>query len=335
MTSKRLRIGVVGLGVGEQHVIGYKSVPGCEVVSVCDVDEAKLKEVADRQDVAGRHTDYRRVTEDPTIDIVSICTYDDDHAEHTVSALEHGKHVMIEKPIAVTKVQADAVVAAFKKSGRIITSNLILRASPRFKWLKKRVAAGEMGDIFYLEGDYVHQIGHKVTEGWRGRISFYSPIFGGGIHLIDLITWLHPSAVVDVCAMGSQKVTGSKGNNFDDTDVLLLRFADGTLAKVLVTLVPQHPKLHALRVYGTKASFVNALGDADWYESDDPASRQAVTAPYPAIEKGDLIPDFIAAIREGRQPAVNFQDVFDVMEICLAAQESRATGAFVAPRRII
>lgn len=333
MTSS-VRAGVIGLGVGEQHVLSYGAIPGCDVVAVCDTDPVKLREVGERRGIARRHGDYRKITEDPSIDVVSICTFDDDHAEQAVSAFRHGKHVMIEKPIAVTKPQADAVIKAFKESRRLITSNLILRASPRFKRLKERVEAGRLGDLFYLEGDYVHQIEHKVVEGWRGRISFYSPIFGGAIHLIDLVTWLHDKEVVEVAAMGSNKVTGPKGNRFDDTDVIILRFADGCLAKVLVTLVPQHPKFHELRVFGTRATFVNAPGDAEWYDGKDPEFRQAFSDPYPAVEKGDLLPDFIAAIREGREPKVSAGDVFKVMEICLAAQESRATGRFVKPRPI-
>lgn len=333
--ERKLKAGVIGLGVGERHVVSYNAIPGCKVVAVCDTDPVKLQEVADRNAVAGRHTDYRRITEDPDIDVVSICTFDDDHAEHAVSAFRHGKHVMIEKPLAVTKAQADAVFAAYRDSGKLVTSNLILRASPRFAMLKRRVVAGDMGNLYYLEGDYIHDIQHKIVNGWRGQISFYSPIFGGGIHLIDLITWLHPAPVTEVCAMGSNKVTGPAGYRFDDTDVVLLRFADGSLAKILVTLVPHHPKFHQLRVFGTRASFINALGDADWHTSDNPDDRQAVTEAYPGMEKGDLLPDFIDAIRAGRQPAIGAAEVFKVMEICLAAQESRASGTFVKPRILL
>lgn len=328
-----LKIGVIGLGVGEQHVLSYQAIPGCDVVAVCDIDPAKLQDVGGRYGVAQRFDDYRRITEDPSIDVVSICTFDEDHAEQAVSAFRHGKHVMIEKPIADSKPRADAVVNAWRKSGRLITSNLVLRASPRFKELKRRVEVGEVGDIFYLEGDYIHQIEHKIVDGWRNRMAFYSPIFGGGIHLIDLIVWLHGTDVVELCAMGSNKTTAAKGGRFDETDVIIMRFEDGCLAKVLVTLVPKHPKFHSLKVFGTKATFVNSLGDGDWYVSDDPADHRPVTEPYPGVEKGDLLPDFIAAIREGRQPKVGAADVFKVMEICLAAQESRATGTFVKPRK--
>lgn len=327
-----LTVGVVGLGVGEQHLASYASIPGCRVKAICDLDEAKLHDVGERYQIKGRHRDYRAVTEDPEIDVVSICTYDDIHAEQTVSAFRHGKHVMVEKPLAVTAEQADEVVRAYVDSGRLVTSNLILRSSPRFAGLKQRIVAGDLGSLTYFEGDYVHHIPHKIVDGWRGQISFYSPIFGGGIHLIDLVRWLADEEVVEVAAMGSQKATASTGYRFDDTNVLLLRFASGALAKVCVTLVPKHPFFHALRVFGSKATFENRLGDAVLYHGEDPAMAEPITEAYPGYRKGDLLPDFIAAIRGNRQPPVSARDVFNVMDICLAAQQSRADGVFVPLR---
>ncbi|MBI3444662.1 MAG: Gfo/Idh/MocA family oxidoreductase, partial [Magnetospirillum sp.] len=156
--QRELRAGVIGLGVGEQHVIGYNNAPGVRVVSVCDIDPAKLKEVADRQDVPGRFTDWRRITEDPDIDVISIASYDDAHAEQCVSAFHHGKHVMVEKPVALNRADAEAVLRAQQDSGKLITSNLILRHVPRFRELRRRVQSGEFGDIFCIEGDYIHEI---------------------------------------------------------------------------------------------------------------------------------------------------------------------------------
>ena len=85
MMQRPISAGVIGLGVGERHVIGYNSIPSCRVLAVCDIDPVRLKEVADRHDVPRRHTDFRRLVEDPDIDVVSICSYDDSHAEQTIA----------------------------------------------------------------------------------------------------------------------------------------------------------------------------------------------------------------------------------------------------------
>ncbi|MDA0341071.1 MAG: Gfo/Idh/MocA family oxidoreductase, partial [Proteobacteria bacterium] len=101
--SRRLRAGVVGLGVGEQHLLGYNAIEGVEVTDICDIDPEKLAEVGERNQVSGRHTDYRRVTENPDIDVVSIASHDDHHVEQAISAFRHGKHVMLEKPVALNR----------------------------------------------------------------------------------------------------------------------------------------------------------------------------------------------------------------------------------------
>jgi UDP-N-acetyl-2-amino-2-deoxyglucuronate dehydrogenase len=325
----KLRAGVIGLGVGERHVASYRSIPECEVTVVCDIDAARLGEVADRHGVGRRATDYREVTEAEDVDVVSICSYDDAHAEQAISALEHGKHVMVEKPVVLTPEDGTRVAAAQAASGRILTSNLILRASPRFVELRERIRAGDLGDIFYLEGDYVHQILWKLTEGWRGRMETYSVVYGGGIHLIDLMRWLIGSEVVEVTGMGNKILTRGTDYRFHDTAVNLLRFDNGALAKTMTTLGPQHPKFHRLDVYGTKATFLNDLPDAKLYTGDQASDLARVATPYPGMAKGDLLPEFVRAVREGTEPVVSTADVFAVMAICFAAEESIRTGSTI------
>lgn len=321
-SSRKLRIGVIGLGVGEQHVIGYQAIPGCEVVAVCDKDPKKVAEVADRWHVAERYTDSRRITEHPYIDIISICSYDDVHADQAISALAHGKHVMVEKPLALHKKDAERILRAQQDSGKLLSSNLILRHCPRFRALREMVRNGEFGDVFYLEGDYIHQILHKITEGWRGKLGFYCVTYGGGIHLIDLMRWLLGDEVTEVAGMGNNLLTRGSQFRFPDTIVTLMRFAAGAMAKNLTTLGPQRTQLHALEIYGTKRTFVNDLPHGKLFSGDRIEDEQPMTVPYPDINKFDLLPDFIEAIREKREPSVTARDVFRVMDICFATWES-------------
>lgn len=324
-----LRAGVVGLGVGERHVASYQALEGVEVTAVCDLDPDRLRDVADRYGVPGRHRDHHAITEDPDIDLVSICSYDDHHVEQAISALEHGKHVMVEKPVALTRADAERLHAVHADSGCLLTSNLILRASPRFRELRDAIRAGDYGDVFYLEGDYVHQILWKLTEGWRGRMATYSVIHGGGIHLIDLMRWLLGEEVVEVAGMANKILTRGTAYRFHDTTVNLLSFESGALAKTFTTLGPQRTKFHALNVYGTRGTFVNDLPNAKRFTGPAAEDEHAVTTPYPAIEKGDLLPELVDAIRSGTQPPVTADDVFGVMAICFAAEESILQGRTV------
>jgi len=315
-------VGVIGLGVGERHLKAYADLPGVQVESICDIDEMKLVEVGDRNYIERRYKDYRAITEDPNIDAVSICSYDNVHAEQAISAFRHGKHVMVEKPVALRRDEAEAVLRAQQDSGKFITSNLILRASPRFREVRRLIDAGEFGEIFCIEGDYIHQILWKIVSGWRGKMDFYCVTYGGGIHLIDLMRWLLGQEIEEVCGMGGNVLTRDTRYKYDDTIINLLRFEGGAIGKCLTTFGAQRPQLHALNVFGEKKTFVNDTPDAKLFDGEDPSDEHAVLTPYPGIEKGDLLPDFVAAILENREPEVSAVDVFRVMDVCLASWES-------------
>ncbi len=319
---KTLRAGVIGLGVGEQHLRTYRRIPDCDVVAICDTNSEKLREVGDRYGIERRFTDWRGLAEAPDIDIVSICSYDDAHAEQAIACLNGGKHVMIEKPIALFRADAAKLCRAWQDSKRSISSNLILRASPRFLKLKRMIEAGEFGELVYLEADYLHHILHKITEGWRGRMAFYCVTYGGGIHLIDLMRWLIGREVEEVCGMGNKILTRGSRYPYDDLLVNLMRFEGGALAKTTTNFGPARPKFHALNVYGTRKTFINDTPHAKIFSGDDPEDEAHESAPYPGMEKGDLIPDFVASVREGREPGVSATDVFRVMDVCFAAWES-------------
>jgi UDP-N-acetyl-2-amino-2-deoxyglucuronate dehydrogenase len=324
-----LKAGVIGLGVGEQHLKTYNAIDGCEVVAICDIDGAQLQAVGDRHGVIGRHGDFRQVTENPEIDVVSICSYDDCHAEQVISALNAGKHVMVEKPVALYRDELSAIRAALDASGKLLTSNLILRESPRFLAVKEMADKGEFGDIFYMEGDYLHQILWKITEGWRGKMDFYCTVYGGGIHLIDLMTWIKGEKIVEVSAMGTDIPTRGSDYRWPDTIIALLRFENGAIAKCTSTLAPQRTKFHALNIYGSEKTFVNDIPDAKIFGGGDPADEEAMTVPYPGMRKGDMLPAFVKAIREGGQPHVSSDEVFHIMDVCFAIWDAVQTGRTV------
>lgn len=320
--SRPVRAGVIGLGVGERHVAGYNAIPGCTVAAVADIDGDKLQEVAARQQVAEATTDWRRVAEHPDIEIVSICSYDDAHVEQAERCLLNGKHVMVEKPVALFRHDAERLLRAQQDSGCHITSNLILRQSPRFREVRRQVQDGTFGEVFYLEGDYIHQILWKIVTGWRAKMDFYCVTYGGGIHLIDLMRWILGDEVVEVAGMGNKVLTRDGPFRWDDTIVSLLRFAGGALAKSLTTFGPQRPQLHRLDVYGTKVAFQNDCGDGHFWTGDTAEDHRPVTTAYPGIEKYDLLPDFVEAVRQGTEPPVTVRDVFRVMDICFACWQS-------------
>ena len=322
MINRKLKIGVIGLGVGEQHVIGYQRIPNVEVTDICDIDPSVLKIVGDRNDVPNRHQDYKQITENPNIDVVSIASYDNCHAIQAISAFENGKHVMIEKPLALNRHEAEAILRAQQDSGRFLSSNLVLRKSPRFQELKNWIAKGYFGEIVTIEGDYLHQILWKLTQGWRGEMEFYCVTYGGGIHMIDLMRWLLDEEIVEVCGMSNKKLTRGSKFNFDDTVTNLLKFKSGTVGRTTSNLGAQRPQIHGLSVYGTEKSFINDTPHAKLFHGDNSEDIEIVETNYPGIDKFGLLPDFISSIRKGDEPEVSAKDVFRVMDICFACYES-------------
>ena len=322
MIHRKLKIGVIGLGVGEQHVIGYQRIPNVEVTDICDIDTSVLKIVGDRNNVPNRHQDYKQITENPNIDVVSIASYDNCHAIQAISAFENGKHVMIEKPLALNRREAEAILRAQQDSGRFLSSNLVLRKSPRFQELKNWIAKGYFGEIVTIEGDYLHQILWKLTQGWRGEMEFYCVTYGGGIHMIDLMRWLLDEEIVEVCGMSNKKLTRGSKFNFDDTVTNLLKFKSGTVGRTTSNLGAQRPQIHGLSVYGTEKSFINDTPHAKLFHGDNSEDIEIVKTNYPGIDKFGLLPDFISSIRNGDEPEVSAKDVFRVMDICFACYES-------------
>jgi predicted dehydrogenase len=191
MNSNLLKVGIIGLGVGERHIAGYQQDGRCNVVALCDFNKTKLLEVGDRYPEIALYEDAESVLSDPEIDVVSIASFDTYHYEQIMLAIQNDKHIFVEKPICLFQHELNEIRKALHNKPNIrLSSNLILRRETRFGELYKRIVAGDLGELYYLEGDYDYGRLLKLTNSWRGEIPFYSVTHGGGIHLIDLILWL-------------------------------------------------------------------------------------------------------------------------------------------------
>ncbi len=326
--GKTLRAAVIGLGVGEAHIAGYRRHRNCEVVALCDFSEEKLREVGQRYPDIERRGAADDVLTDPDVDVVSIASYDNHHYEQIVQAIANDKHVFVEKPLCLSEDEARHIRQLLGEKPHLkLSSNLILRRCPRFVALKDRIDRGEMGELFLVEGQYDYGRLHKITEGWRGAIDFYSVVYGGAIHLVDLLVWLTGKRVVDVAAFGNQVASRGTQFRYNDTVVAVLRFDDGIVGKVGVSYGCVRPHVHGLSIYGTTATFVNGHPHGWLYASRDPqVPPTPITEPYPGVHKADLIESFIDAIVCDREPPVGREEVLGTMSICLAIERAAATG---------
>ncbi len=322
MRNNIIKVGVIGLGVGEAHIKSYKNIKNVEVLAICDFDTKRLEEIKKKYKIPYAYTDSKRITENKEINLVSICSYDNFHYAQLISSFRNGKHVMVEKPIVLYKHQAEKVLKVWKESKCKITSNLILRQSPRFRKLKREIRKGFYGKIYHIEGDYIHYILQKITKGWRGKMPFYSTVYGGGIHLIDLMRWLIQEEVKEVSSFGNNILTQNTQYKFPETICALLKFESGATGKSLSTYGPKRTKFHSLNVYGSKRTFINSTSKAEIFLGDNQKDKILDKTAYPGFEKGDLLPEFISSILENKNPEISGEDIFRVMDICFAIWES-------------
>lgn len=325
---KTLKVGIIGLGIGEQHIADYQAHPNCSVVALCDSSEQK------RVDAMAAYPDMRvvehahEVMDDPEIDVVSIASYDNDHYEQVMRCIENDKHMVVEKPLCQYEHQMKDIQAALAAKPQLkMTSNLVLRLSSRFRALKCMIDSGDMGDIFYVEGDYNYGRLHKITEGWRGQLDDYSVMCGGGVHMIDLLLWLTGDAVVQVMAYGNRIASSGSGFGSDDMVTCILKFKSGLVGKVAANFGCVMPHYHGLSVYGTEATFVNGPEEGRLYRSREKGEGGCPMAePYKDYRRPDLMVSFVDAILTGSEPLVGAQDVFNAMAVCFAAEKSLKTG---------
>ena len=319
-----INAGVIGLGVGESHIIGLESHPNCQIKAICDINEIVLQKVGSRFPSCTLSTDPNLILNDPNIQLVCVASYDDVHEQQVVSALRNNKHVFVEKPLCLSSDELCNIAEELKMNPHLfLTSNLILRKTPRFIELHDRIATGRFGEIFHMEGSYDYGRLHKLTEGWRGRTPNYSVTLGGGIHLIDLMLWLSGKKVSSVSAVGNN--LAASNSQFDGLSVTSsnIGFEDGSTAQITSNYASFTPHHHKLCIYGTNGTFEQSHLGAAYYWSRDPNEKlESVSSPYPGAAKGDLLFNFIDSILKKNLPLVSPQEVLDATSVALAIDQS-------------
>lgn len=319
-----IRAGVIGLGVGEQHVNAYAGHESCDVAMVCDHDEQRLAALRARLPHVRTTMDAAELLTDPEVDLVSIASYDDDHFAQTLAALRAGKHVFCEKPICRSLEEARALASA--RGDRLLGSNLVLRSAPAYLWLREQVAAGAFGTPYAFDGDYLYGRLHKITNGWRRHVDEYSVMLGGGIHMVDLMLWTLRERPASVVAVGNRIATRGSGFLYEDFVAATFTFPSGMVGRITANFGAVHRHQHVLRLFGTEATFITDDAGPRWHpDRDGGRPAQAVDlAPLPAT-KSALAAEFATAVAEGTVPD-SANEHLDAVAACAAADLSLRRG---------
>ena len=247
-----------------------------------------------------------------------------------VAAIEAGKHIFVEKPLCQTDEEFEAITNALAQASSdyaFIQSYPAAYSRVSKQELRRRVSRGEIGEIYYVEGDYDYGRLQKILSGWRADIPFYSVVHGGAIHIIDLLLWLTCGTVDEVFAFGNKIATGNSSFRHYDMVVALLKFSNGLIAKITANFASVAPHHHKMSVFGTKATFEQSHVGAAYFHSRDPdATPELIADAYPGTDKGDLLPSFVAHILDGSPMEVTTWDVLSAMAVSLAIERSLSSG---------
>lgn len=334
MGQDRVRVGVVGLGVGGGHAKMYQSLPNAVLVAICEVSEPWLKHCQEQWNVPNAFTDYREMFAMKDLDAVSIALPTFLHAPATFAALEAGKHVLVEKPMAMDAAEGEQMAAVAKKHNRVLMISFNQRFCPDSMFLKRYIQEGHMGDIYFARTLWRRPMGvlpspmAERPTGSYNRNWLNEADKGGGVardlgsHMIDLAMWLmgFPEvAEVHGCAytmFGPDFVKGKNAKfDADDHTVGFVRFKNGASLQIEVsfgsyaekeTIVTElfGSKGGALRNHGQPLKLFGEVAGA--YTTIEPRLSEPPTSTQT---------EFVNSILEGRQPLVTPEQGITVMRI--------------------
>ena len=332
-----MNVGVVGLGsVGKRHADTYYEHDGCTLRWLHDIDRPLVDKLSREYDGAKVADRYEDIVDDDEVDLVSVCSFDDDHYGQAISALERGKHLFVEKPLCTNLDELASIKKQWEKADRpALDCNLMSRGSPLYQWLQVFIERGGLGDIYAIDAEYWYGRLHKITDGWRKDVEGYSVMQGGAVHLMDTIFMMTNERPTSCFAVGNRVCTEGSDFRYNDFVTSMYRFPSSMVARVTANFGCVHPHQHILRIFGTDATFLlDDQGPRIHATRDNVSSGLAnkadavtpIDLPYRPVHKGDLIPPLVEQILTGADTSVLAQRNFDVMSAIMAADLSAATG---------
>jgi UDP-N-acetylglucosamine 3-dehydrogenase len=328
----RLRIGVIGLGwFGEIHCETIVGIPNLELTALCTRRPERLAEQAKKFGVKKAYRDYREILADKDIDAVSIVTMWDQHTEPAVAALEVGKHVFLEKPMASTVADCNRIIAASKKSKGILQIGHICRFNPRYRMAKQAIDEGRIGKIVALQSR------RNIPAAWTPTIlEKIGPIVGDAIHDTDLMLWFTGDRVASAYA----QTVSVRNLKFPDIGQTMYRFKSGATATLeTVWCMPEKTPFdidERMSVIGTEGiihvqdTFPN-LGIVDKTRLHSPDTTYWPM--FNGVRGGALRVEFeyfADCALEGKAPQIGRpEDAAAALEATIAAEESARTGKVI------
>ncbi len=326
-----LRIAVIGAGVmGQRHMEALHRLPHTQLVAVMDVDGERAQQAAERYDIQA-FTALDALLDRDDLDAVCICTPDWAHREPALAAAARGLHLLVEKPLATTLEDADAIIAAAQRAGVTLMVGHILRFDPRYAQAQAAVASGAIGQLTHLYARRHNRIDSALRfQGQTTVVNFL------GVHDLDMMLWCTDSPVVSVYATGGRGALADL--NLDDGVFAVLRFENGAIGCLDVHwAMPRSAMLldASLKLIGTEGQIHvdGSIQAVEVHQADAITHPDAVYLPTPSWTMGALLAEdahFAQCVRTGQQPLIDGPTARRVVALTVAIHRSLATGEVVS-----
>jgi predicted dehydrogenase len=332
---ERLGVGIIGCGaVAEEYVKAFKNDERSEIRALVSLNRADAERYRDRYDLdCAIETDAAKMLRRKDTDIVVVCTPHNLHTKYAVAAAEAGKHIIIEKPVAITLEDLRRQQQAVKKAGVKTLVGFVLHWNPLLMTIDRLITQGVFGNIFMVEIDYMHRIWMTIEEKWyASRQQSGTAILTGGCHAIDALRWFARSEAKAVCAY---QVKTENPIEYPGTISVNIEFEDGKIGRSTTTFDAKMPYRFNIGVYGTEGTIRNNEiyapklfpGQNDFMKIPCILPDSADVAHHPF--EGE-VSHFLDCIIEDKRPYPDLEDAAQTHAVCFAADLSAESGRPVA-----
>ena len=340
-----IKVGIIGCGKIAQvrHIPEYAANPNAEVYGFYDINLARAEELAKKY--GGKaYASYEELLADPEIVAVSVCAANHAHAEISIAALKAGKHVLCEKPMAVTLEECEAMVAAAKESGKYLMIGQNQRLAKAHSKAKELIEQGAIGKVLTFRTIF----GHGGPETWSidpgANVWFFDKTKAAmgamadlGIHKTDMIQYVLGSKIVKTQAvLTTLDKKDATGNliGVDDNAICIYQMENGIVGTMTASWTYYAAEDNTTVIYGTKGELrlyddpkysvqqINADGTRIDYQIDQIQTNDNQTA-------SGVIDLFVDCLVENKEPEISGENVLHAMKAVFASIESSAKGCAI------
>lgn len=331
--DKKLKVANIGMKFGMCHVEGAMNYSGAEIAALCDCNEENLRFAGERYGIPEDKwvTDYMDIVNNPDIDVVTVAIPDQQHVKVSCDLLRAGKHVLCEKPLALTREDIEEMVRVADESGAKFMVGQICRFTPAFEKAKEIIESGTLGELYFVESEYAHDY-MKLCDDWRADPKRHG-VIGGGCHAVDLLRWLAGDPK-EVFAYGTKRLLPMV--EYDDATVAIMKFDENLVGKVFVSTGCKRDYTMRTCIYGTKGTLIcdNTSPTMTLFVTDEEGVVQPAQTIDIQVNNHNATKEFevFADMILNDKPVVtDAREGAKTVAACLAIVESAATGKVVNP----